>query len=126
MKEGVPIPSRALRERVLLVDSQDDSRRAVQLLLQGCGMDVRAFASAGAALAETALDQIRTLLISRELSDGDAIHLLRQLAMRGWRGRAILIGRSHAELDEEARAAGFASVVKKPVGRLELLGALAR
>lgn len=120
------MPNRSVRERVLLVDSQDESRRALQLLLQGCGMDVRAFASAAAAMAETTLDQIRTLLIARELSDGDAIHLLQQLAGRGWKGRAILIGQSHAELDEAARAAGFASVVKKPVGRLELLGALAR
>ncbi len=126
MKEGVPIPNRSPRERVLLVDSQDESRRAVQLLLQGCGMDVRAFASAAAAMAEATLDQIRTLLIARELVDGDAIHLVRQLSLRGWQGRAILIGQSHAELDEAARAAGFAHVVKKPVGRLELLGALAR
>jgi CheY-like chemotaxis protein len=126
MKEGVPMPNRGLRERVLLVDSQDESRRALQLLLQGCGMEVRAFASAAAAMAETTLDQIRTLLIARELSDGDAIHVLRQLATRGWKGRAILIGQSHAELDEAARDAGFAGVVKKPVGRLELLGALAR
>jgi CheY-like chemotaxis protein len=126
MKEGVPMPNRGLRERVLLVDSQDESRRALQLLLQGCGMEERAFASAAAAMAETTLDQIRTLLIARELSDGDAIHVLRQLATRGWKGRAILIGQSHAELDEAARDAGFAGVVKKPVGRLELLGALAR
>lgn len=120
------MPARGARERVLLVDSQDDSRRALQLLLQGCGKDVRAFASAAAAMAETTLDQIRTLLIARDLPDGDAVHLLRQFALRGWQGRAILIGQSHAELDEEARAAGFAGVVKKPVGRLELLGALAR
>lgn len=126
MKDGAPMSARGARERVLLVDSQDDSRRALQLLLQGCGMDVRAFASAAAAMAEATVDQIRTLLIARDLSDGDAIHLLRQLALRGWRGRAILIGQSHAALDEEARAAGFAHVVKKPVGRLELLGALAR
>jgi CheY-like chemotaxis protein len=126
MKEGAPMPSRGVRERVLLVDSQDDSRRALQLLLQGCGMDVRAFASAAAAMAEATIEQIRTLLIARELADGDAIHLLRQLAIRGWKGRAILIGQSHAELDDDARAAGFAHVVKKPVGRLELLGALAR
>lgn len=121
------MPSRSVRERVLLVDSQDESRRALQLLLQGCGMDVRAFSSAAAAMAETMLEQIRTLLIARQLSDGDAIELLRRLAARGWRGRAILIaGESHAELDDAARDAGFAGVVKKPVGRLELLGALAR
>jgi CheY-like chemotaxis protein len=112
---------------VLLVDSQDESRRALQLQLQGCGMDVRAFSSAAAAMAEATLEQIRTLLIARQLSDGDAIDLLRRLIERGWKGRAILIaGQSHAELDEAARAAGFAGVVKKPVGRLELLGALAR
>jgi CheY-like chemotaxis protein len=115
-----------VREPVLVVDSEDASRRALQLLLQGCGFDVRAFSSAASA-AESAIGQVRIMFVAHRLSDGEGVRLLRRFVERGWRGKAVLIAEaSRDELDIDARESGFTAVVKKPLGRLEVLGALAR
>ncbi|MHA6721332.1 response regulator [Sphingomonas sp. RS6] len=111
---------------MLIVDSEDASRRTLQLLLHGSGFDVRAFSSAASA-AEAMIAQFRVMFVARRLSDGEGVGLLRGFVERGWRGKAVLIAEaSRDELDADARESGFTAVVKKPLGRLEVLGALAR
>lgn len=123
------------RPRVLLVEDDSAVRRSLQLLLRAKGYDVRAYSSpAGLAGDEEAL-RSDCLVADLLLPQKDAVDLLADLRGAGWGGPAMLIsGHLTAEREARARAAGFQSVLSKPltdqtiadaVGRL-LDGAAAR
>lgn len=115
------------RPSLLLVEDDSAVRRGLQLLLQGQGFDVRAFASSRTALADAMLAEAQFLVIDYRLADMDGVAMLRALREQGWNGVAVLITAfpSHA-LCEAASAAGFAAVLDKPFRDDDLLRALRR
>ena len=109
---------------LVLIEGDDDQRRSLQLLLQGRGFDVRAFATARAALSDPASVEARYLVVDRHLADFDGATVLRMLRMRRWDGTPIMIGAVDDQARQEALAGGFAAAVAKPVRQHELLDAL--
>jgi CheY-like chemotaxis protein len=115
------------RKRVLLVEDDASARRAIQLLLQSHGYDVRAYgSSAGLAEMPEAL-AASCLVADLMLGDGDGFSLLRKLRDAGWPGRALLIS-GHLTPDRIDRgiAEGFDAVLAKPVPERELVAAIDR
>ena len=115
------------RKRVLLVEDDASARRAIQLLLQSHGYDVRAYGSpAGLAGMPEALTA-SCLVADLMLGDGDGISLLRELREAGWPGRALLIsGHLTADWIDRGIAQGFDAVLAKPVPERELVAAVDR
>jgi signal transduction histidine kinase/ActR/RegA family two-component response regulator len=122
-----PALRRLDRVRVLVVDDDDDSRGFVARVLGGCGAEVRAAASAEAALdvlGETYVD-VLVSDIGMPGSDGyDLITRVRTLEREhGGRIPAIALTAYASDEDRErALAAGFSLHMPKPVSP----GALAR
>ncbi|RYE02861.1 MAG: response regulator [Sphingomonadales bacterium] len=113
------------RPLLLLVEDDDGVRRGLQLLLQGQGFDVHAFASARAALANTELHAARYLVADYALADSDGIELLTALRAKGWRGTGILITAfASPDLRAAALSAGFSAMLDKPFRDDDLLRAL--
>lgn len=115
------------RKRVLLVEDDASARRAIQLLLQSHGYDVRAYSSpAGLAEMPEALTA-SCLVADLMLGDSDGISLLRELREAGWPGRALLIS-GHLTTDwiDCGIAQGFDAVLAKPVPERELVAAVDR
>lgn len=114
-----------VRPMLLLVEDDDGVRRGLQLLLQGQGFDVQAFASAHAALADPAVPAAHYLVADYALAEGDGIALLTALRGRGWNGTAVLITAfASADLRAAASAAGFVAMLDKPFRDDDLLRAL--
>ncbi|WP_233503415.1 DNA-binding transcriptional response regulator [Sphingomonas psychrotolerans] len=111
---------------MLLIDSDDGLRRTLQLLLAGNGYDVRSFASATQALADSACGEADFLIVGDMLLDTSAANVVAELRERGWQGRAIRIGDLGDANQVNTAADSFASIITRQGGRLELLGALAR
>jgi DNA-binding NtrC family response regulator len=115
-----------LRPLVLLVEDEDGVRRSLQLFLIGRGYRVRAFSAAAPAIADPGSGEAALLVADYRLPDGDGIILLAGLRRRGWQGRAVLVtAYPSEELAHTAAAAGFATVIEKPLRHEELLAALA-
>ncbi len=120
-------PVTADRPNLLLVEDDDGIRRSLQLLLQGQGFNVRAFASAAPALADAAASEARYLVVDYLLADSDGIAFLRQLRARGWQGVAVLItAYASPEVRDGARDVGFVTVLDKPFRDNALIAALTR
>lgn len=114
------------RPLVLLVEDEDGVRRSLQLMLVGRGYRVRAFSAAAPAIADPASREATLLVADYRLPDGDGLYLLTMLRNRGWQGRAVLVtAYQSAQLAEAAKAAGYRSVIEKPLRQQELLAALA-
>ncbi len=115
------------RPRILLVEDDAAVRRALQLLLQGQGYEVRAYRSAvGLAANPEALESL-CLVADLIMPDLDAIGLLRDLREAGWQGRAILLsGHLTDEWAAKATAGGFDAALAKPIPEAVLLNWLDR
>jgi len=114
--------SNAPRPILLLVEDDGSVRRSLQFLLLDKGFDIRAFASAVAALASAVAETADVLVADYRLADGDGISMLRELRRRGWPGKAVLItGMGSPQIAREALDAGFLAVLNKPVRPHELL-----
>lgn len=123
MKTSLP---RSPRPLLILVEDDDGVRRSLQLLLSGRGFEVRAFASASAALADPASLGARHLVADYQLPESDGVTMLAAMRARGWKGRAVLITAYPSEvLQEAARGAGFNAIVEKPLRQQDLFAALA-
>lgn len=111
--------------RALIIEPEDSARRSLQLMLQGWRFVVRSFGALAPALADPHARDAQVMLVAHDvLSGGDGAMLL-VLREAGWQGRAILVADAlTADLAREAQRAGFAAVVDKPIGRLDLLNAL--
>ncbi len=114
MQKPVDPPPR--RGGLLLIEGEDEARRALQLLLEGRGFDVLAFATARTALAARPVEA-RFLVADRAAGEAGVLATLRG---RGWAGHAVLMTESSAEGGETS----FAAVIGKPVRAGELLAAL--
>lgn len=110
---------------LLLVEDDTGVRRALQLLLQGQGFDVRSFAASKPALADPDSLKATHLVVDYALPDGDGITMVRALRSHGWDGTAILISAfSSPRIVEAARLAGIAAVIDKPFRDSQLLAVL--
>lgn len=113
----------------LLLVLEDDHavRRSLQLLLQGRGFDVKAYASAEALLADPQAAGAGCILADYRLSASDGIRVLETLRARGWSGAAILMTAfASDDLAARAASAGFLEVLYKPFRDHALVAALAR
>lgn len=115
------------RPRVLLVEDDAAVRRSLQLLLRAKGYDVRAYSSpVGLAGDEEAL-RSDCLVADLLMPQKDAVDLLSDLRAAGWGGPAMLIsGHLTAEREARARAAGFQSVLPKPLTDQTIADAVGR
>ncbi|MBX9880390.1 MAG: response regulator [Sphingomonas sp.] len=110
--------------QLLLIEDDEEVRRSFQLLLQGHGYEVRAFAGARSAMAGDH-SPFDVMICDYRLPDGDGLSVLRAMREGGWQGRAILMtGFPDARLRDEARACGFEAVLEKPLRARDLVAAL--
>jgi FixJ family two-component response regulator len=79
------------RPRVLVVENDTSVRRSIQLLLQGSGFDVRAYAAADPLLLDENIDGAACLVADHYLEGRDGIGLLEALRRQGWTSPAILV-----------------------------------
>lgn len=115
------------RPRVLLVEDDAAVRRSLQLLLRPRGLDVRAYASSMAALADLDTAPADCLVTDLVMPDVDGVALLNAMRERGWCAPAILItGHLNREASARAKQAGFDVVMTKPIGDAALVDAISR
>lgn len=115
------------RPLVVILEDDNGVRRSLQLLLQGRGFAVKAYAHARALIDDAAATGARCLVADFQLGDTDGIAVLESLRARGWRQPAILMTAFGSDkLFEEARKAGFDVVFEKPLKELALTNALER
>lgn len=115
------------RSMILLLEDDNAVRRSLQLLLQGRGFDVKAYADASALLADPEAMKAGCLLADYRLSTSDGIRVLETLRTKGWTKPAILMTAFGSdELMERADLAGFAEVLEKPFRDHGVMAALTR
>jgi FixJ family two-component response regulator len=112
----------------MLVEDDPAVRRSLQMLLQSQGFDVRAHARGATLLADPACRGASCLVADYRLGVGeDGVSLLQDLRRRGWSAPAILItGHGSGDLTARALAAGFHSVIDKPLQPGALAALVAR
>lgn len=114
------------REKLLLIESDHATRRMLQLVLQAEGYDVRAYAGESA-MAPDEAEPAAPCLIGDGGSVEAAGNALARIRARGWLGPAILLFEPRtAETEAEAKAAGFAAMLEKPLRTHSLLHEIAR
>lgn len=112
------------RRKVMLVEDDEGVRRSLHLLLHWRGFTVCSFATI-ATLIDNAAPAADWLIADYHLPDGTGLGALRALRRAGWGGRAVLItGHPSAALREAAIAAGYETMLEKPLRHYELFGAL--
>lgn len=115
------------RPRILIVEDDAGARRSLLMLLTGRGFDAIAYATAGQALADAILRPPACLVADYRLDHQNGIGLLEALRAQGWQGPAILIsGYGSDAVFADAKAAGFALVLDKPLREHALVDALRR
>lgn len=101
---------------ILLVEDDPAIRRSLQLHLRARHFDVRAFGAGQPTLADGAAGDAAALITEYRLPDGDGLRLLTTLRAKAWRGVAVLLtSETTADLEEAARSAGYARVLRKPI-----------
>lgn len=106
-----------VRKRPVVVILEDDHgvRRSLQLLLQAKNLEVKAYASANALLADPEVLNAVCLITDFVLTELDGVTVLETLRQRGWAGPALLMTAFGSEhLTARARAAGFCEILDKP------------
>ncbi|CAN5583864.1 N/A [soil metagenome] len=115
------------RPTVLLVEDDHGVRRSLQLLLRGRGLEVRAYASGAALLADPLAMSASCLVADYRMPIVDGLHVLKGLRALGWTGSALLVtGFYSPELVARALAAGFSQVIEKPMAEAPLAEAVER
>ena len=122
-----PASAAGKRPEILIVEDDPAVRRSMQLLLNGQGFDVRAYASGGSLLADIATSRAVCLIADYRLDEGNGIAVLTALRQSGWTLPAILVTAfNSAQLQQDAREAGFAEVLEKPFKEHALVHAVNR
>lgn len=115
------------RPRVLIVENDPAVRRSMQLLLQGRGFDVKAYAVGEHLLVEAAREPPDCFIADYLLDGPDGIAVLQALRQQGWAGPAILISAfASRELSARAIDAGFTHVFEKPLRERALIECVSR
>ncbi|HVG24767.1 MAG TPA: response regulator, partial [Thermoanaerobaculia bacterium] len=117
--------------RVLVVDDEEEVRKYVVTALRSAGVEVRAAASAKAALdalEEWAADVVLTDLAMPHADGFDLLHWIRNAASDRIRSVPVVALTAFAmpEDRESARNAGFHGFLAKPVDPAQLRAAVAR
>ncbi len=124
---GIALQSAPSKPRVLVVEDDASLRRSMQLLLQGRGFDVRAYAAADPMLLDAGIAGASCLVTDYCLEGRDGIGLLETLRHRGWSGPAILVtAYSTRALRDRAEDAGFTLFLEKPFHEHALVNAVTR
>ncbi|QXQ05978.1 response regulator [Sphingosinicellaceae bacterium] len=109
----------------MLVEDDPAVRRSLCMLFQSRGYVVRAHASAKTLVADPELGDAACLVADYRLGDDDGVALLRTLRRRGWLAPAILVtGHNSPEITAQALAAGFSTVIEKPLREGFLVGVI--
>lgn len=112
---------------IVLLEDDNAVRRSLQLLLQGHGFDVKAYASPEALLADPQGLKADCILSDYRLASSDGITVLETLRARGWLAPAVMMTAFGSdELTARAKSAGFAEVIEKPFRNHALVAILAR
>ena len=123
---SLPAVSSPVLPRVLLVEDDGAVRRALQLVLRAHGYDVRAYPSAVGLSRDPEALRAACLVADLVMPEKGAIELLAALRAAGWQGQAILIsGHLTPEREEQAKRAGFARILAKPIADAALARAVA-
>ena len=123
---SLPAVSSPVLPRVLLVEDDGAVRRALQLVLRAHGYDVRAYPSAVGLSRDPEALRADCLVADLVMPEKGAIELLAALRAAGWQGQAILIsGHLTPEREEQAKRAGFARILAKPIADAALARAVA-
>ena len=102
--------------RILVVDDDAGSVRALAKLLDGAGFEVQTARSRSQALSEVARRPCDVLITDLGLPDGSAIELLRDLRAISRAIPGIVVsGENDSESAALCRAAGFSEYMLKPV-----------
>lgn len=121
---GTIIPRRT---KILLVEDDSGVRRSLQLLLQGRGYDVRAYAGGAQMLDDPRSLEAACLVTDYRMDPLDGFAILQTLRARGWMRPAVLITAFGAcDSAIVARAAGFDMVLEKPLHDHLLVEAVGR
>jgi FixJ family two-component response regulator len=115
MLRTTPEKAGEFRPKIVLVEDDAGVRRSLQLLLQGRGYEVRAYASGVALLVDPAASDAACFIADYRMAELDGIEILSELRRRKWHGPAVLITAfTSTELNRRAIAAGFDTVIAKP------------
>lgn len=113
--------------KVMLLEDDNGVRRSLQMLLQGRGFAVKAYASASALLSDPQLAGIDCLVADYRLGASDGVAVLEALRSGGWNGPAILMTAfGTEELRARAISAGYSEIFEKPLKDHVLVAALQR
>jgi FixJ family two-component response regulator len=112
---------------VLIVDDDDDLRRALELLIRSAGYDVASFGSAEDFLRRPLPDRPACLLLDLRLPDIDGLALHETLQARN-NPLPIVFLTGHGDVRTSVRAirAGAIDFLEKPVEADQLLASIAR
>ena len=123
-----PTPLRqSRRQKILLIEDEPDLRRSLQMLFEGRGFAVRAFASPQALLADPGLLEADCLITDYKMPELDGLGLMHELKKRGWSAPAFLITAfPSAGLSAQALQLGFTEVVTKPFLDRSIVGIVSR
>jgi PAS domain S-box-containing protein len=108
----------SVRRRILLVDDNKDSADSLAMLLRLWGHDVRTVADGREALAVAPAYRPDLVLLDIGLPGLDGYEVARRLRTEPWIGQTVLVALTGYASDEDrrqARAAGFAHHMVKPV-----------
>jgi ActR/RegA family two-component response regulator len=112
-------------QRILLIEDDSGVRRALHLMLCAHGYDVHAHECVWLLLADPSVAGAAFLVADYQLADGNGIDVFRALRTAGWAGRAVLVtGAASPALRAKALAAGYATVLEKPLHAHDVLQAL--
>lgn len=115
------------RPKILIVENDPGVRRSMQLLLQGQGFDVKAYAMGENLLADAASQPPDCFIADYRLDGTDGIAVLQAMRAQGWDGPAIMVSAfASEELADRALEAGFVRVFEKPLRERALVQAVAR
>ena len=110
------------RPVLLLLEDDAAVRRSLQLVLEGQGFQVRAYASPTMLLADhRGVAAASCLIADFRLADMDGIEALVMLREQGWCRPAILVSAHGSKaLTRRALDSGFALVLEKPLRQFSL------
>lgn len=122
MKQGRREAAVTGRNKLLLAESEPESRRAIHLLLLSLGYDVRAYATGAALLEDARSCEAAAMIIDRFLPDMGGAEVLMAMRQRNWSGPALLIVDSKdPSANDAAVAMGFEAAVSRPIRDLKLI-----
>jgi two-component system, LuxR family, response regulator FixJ len=115
------------RTKVFVVDDDEAVRDSIRVLLEVHGIDVEDYGSAGEFARHYRRPPRGCLILDQHLPALTGVDFLNTEEGRGLGIPVILItGRGDAQIENEARRAGIAEYLQKPIGETLLLATVVR